>query len=242
MNLVIDIGNTASKLALFDGKELVDYNFIKGKISIAGIERFVAQRSVKRSVISAVAEYDINFNQLLQSEQVLYLNEETPLPIKNLYKTPETLGQDRIACAVGSKEVYPETNTLVIDFVTCIKYDFVDSTDQYMGGAISPGMHMRYKSLNTFTDKLPLLESETLIDWLGDDTNSSMVSGVLNGIIQEVEGIISQYKSRFDDVKVIITGGDHKIFAKALKNVNIADPFLLLKGLNAILKYNDQKL
>jgi type III pantothenate kinase len=171
----------------------------------------------------------------------IFLNAGTPIPIKNQYKTPETLGNDRLANAVGATIIFPEKNVLIIDMGTCIKYDFIDKNKNYHGGAISPGLEMRFKSLDKFTDQLPLIEPSENFSLTGRSTEESILSGVQNGIIFEINGMIDQYKKKHDELKVIITGGDHAFFANHLKSSIFAAPNLTLQGLNEILEYNVRK-
>jgi type III pantothenate kinase len=165
------------------------------------------------------------------------LTESTPIPVKNLYKTPSSLGKDRIALAVGGAMIYKNKNILIIDVGTCITYDFVNDKNEYLGGGISPGIDMRLKSLHQFTAKLPLVEKKEMYSLIGNDTHSSILSGVLNGATEEVKGIIQLYQQQFNELNVILTGGDYIYFATLLKNTIFADQYFLLKGLNQILEY-----
>ena len=166
------------------------------------------------------------------------LSHESKVPFKNSYATPQTLGIDRIALATAAFYHAPHKNTLVIDAGTCITYDMVNDFDEYLGGAISPGLEMRYKAMHQQTSALPLLPVEAPLDLIGNTTNSSMHSGVVNGICAELDGIIDQYATRFKDLTVILTGGDSHFLSKRLKNTIFADSKFLLKGLNYLLEYN----
>ena len=166
------------------------------------------------------------------------MNENTSLPIKNLYKTPSTLGKDRIAVAVAANYLKPNTNVLVIDAGTTITYEFIDTKGQYLGGNISPGMKMRFNSLHTFTKKLPLIEHTENSDLLGNDTKSAISSGIINGIIFEMDGYINTLKEKYADIVIFLTGGDTFFFESTLKNRIFAHKNLLLIGLNRILNYN----
>lgn len=248
MNLVIDIGNTLTKTALFKGDELTSFSSFE-KISPDAVERILAiNTSVKSIILSSVAEYDKSITDNLASQyKVIELTHQTKLPIENLYGTPETLGKDRLAAAVGANSSFRFQNVLSIDAGTCIKYDFVNAKNQYLGGAISPGIEMRFKALNQFTDKLPLINYKHFDKLIGQNTEESLLSGVMNGIAEEVKGLIQRYEQQYPDLKVVFTGGYVKFFEKIFnigtkgKSNIFADPFLVLKGLNHILNFNEKK-
>ena len=165
--------------------------------------------------------------------------EKTNVPITVKYKTPNTLGKDRLAGVVAAAVLYPNKNVLVIDAGSCITMDYIDKNKVYFGGRISPGIEMRYNSLKKFTKNLPKLTINTSFNLIGNDTNSSIVSGVQSGILAEVETIITDLRKENESLFVVVTGGDTIFFENTLKNSIFADPFLVLKGLNEILKYND---
>ena len=162
----------------------------------------------------------------------------TKIPFKNSYATPKTLGMDRVALATAAFYQNSGANTLVIDAGTCITYDMMNDYGEYLGGAISPGLRMRYSALHEYTAKLTLLEPQDILDIIGNSTNASIHSGVLNGICREIDGVIGQYQSRFEDLTVILTGGDAQILSKRLKNTIFANSNFLLEGLNYLLEYN----
>ena len=148
------------------------------------------------------------------------------------------LSAHRLALATAANYYYPNKNVLVIDAGTCITYDLVNASNQYLGGGISPGIEMRYKSLNYFTSKLPLLNSKRESELIGTDTNRSIQSGVINGVISEIDGVISQYIHEFDDLTVVLTGGDSEFLSKRLKNSIFANSNFLLDGLNHLIQFN----
>lgn len=248
MNLVIDIGNTLTKTAIFNGKELSSFSSFE-KFSLDGLKELLAKNSsVKNVILSSVINHDTSIPDFLKSKyNFIELTHETKAPIENLYQSKQTLGKDRLACAVGANALFQNENVLVIDAGTCIKYDFVNSKNQYLGGGISPGIEMRFKALNQFTDKLPLLNYKHFDKLVGENTDESILSGVMNGVVEEVKGIIARYKQQYPDVKVVFTGGYLKFFEKIFNigangNSNIfADSFLVLKGLNQILNFNEKK-
>lgn len=248
MNLVIDIGNSLTKTALFTGNEPGSFSSFE-KAALDSIKGVLDKNpAVKNVILSSVADHDKGISEFLRSKyHFIDLSHETKLPIQNLYATPQTLGKDRLAAAVGVNLLYPGQNALSIDAGTCIKYDFVNAKNQYLGGGISPGIEMRFKSLNQFTDKLPLVNYKFFDQLIGQNTEDSLLSGVMNGVTEEVKGIIHRYQQQYPDVKVVFTGGYLKYFERIFnishtKNSSIfADPFLVLKGLNHILNFNEKK-
>lgn len=243
MNLVVDVGNTRIKLGIFDRNGLVNdqicnrENFLK---SIKAI--FNLYPKIKRALLASVGGEVKNEIQILSLFcKVHVLDVQTKLPFKNSYASPQSLGVDRIALAAAAYCGYRRKNVLVIDAGTCITYDMVNDYGEYLGGAISPGLALRYKAMHDYTASLPLLDPKNdLIDFIGNTTENCMHSGVLNGVLQEVDGVINQYNARFKDLTVILTGGDSHFFAKRLKNIIFANSKFLLEGLNHLLEYNKQ--
>ena len=232
-NITIDEGNTSVKLALFENNQMV---FRESVVNLESVKELLSQ--CDRLIVSTVKKNTL-FESLLSSKQVISLNPSTPLPITNCYETPHSLGNDRIALAVGAIANFPNTNVLVIDAGTCITYDFINSKKEYLGGSISPGIQMRYNALHHFTSQLPLLESVDTAMLTADNTEGSIHSGIINGVLFEIDGIIQRYTNQYPDIKVIVTGGDAKFFDKVLKNTIFANPNLLMEGLNKILDYNE---
>ena len=243
MKLVIDIGNTRSKLAVFSGsrpQEIVVCGPLTGEQLALVAAKYPGIRS---AILSSVKDYPTEVDRFLQQHyRFLKLSNRTPVPVKIRYKTPETLGKDRIALAVAAWASFPGQNVLVVDAGTTITYDMVNEKGEYLGGAISPGIRMRLKALHTFTGKLPLIEEPaTAVELIGRDTQNAILSGVLNGVLAEVEGIVSAYKVRFSQLKIVLSGGDEKYFDKRLKNNIFALPNFVLTGLKEILDFNDEK-
>ena len=236
MNLIIDIGNTLVKYAIFNDNKLVEI-LKTSEVEEEKINTLIKEFDVKKVIISSVRKemiWDLDV-------EVLYLSHKTSLPINLNYKTPETLGKDRIANIVAVSEEYPNKNAVVIDAGTCITYDFINKNKEYIGGRISPGLEMRYKSLNEFTELLPKLSVSGESKFIGDDTDSSIFSGVEQGVLSEVNSLISGFRKENENLIVVVTGGDTFFFENALKNSIFADENLVLKGLNIILKYNEDK-
>ena len=231
--ITIDEGNTSVKLALFENNQLV---FMKSDVNLERVKELLS--NCDRLIVSSVKKNPL-FESLISSKYVIFLNPSTPLPITNCYETPHSLGNDRIALAVGATANFPNKNVLVIDAGTCITYDFINSKKEYLGGSISPGIQMRYNALHHFTSQLPLLESVDTAMLIGANTEGSIHSGIINGILVEIDGIIQRYTNQYPDIKVIVTGGNAKFFDKGLKNTIFANPNLLMEGLNKILDYNE---
>ncbi len=238
--LIIDIGNTLTKVAVFSGNDLV-FRDQTEDIDPDYLNRFAAQFSdIKSSILSSVKHHPESIEDFLRSRYFfISLDHTTKIPLLNKYKTPETLGKDRIALAVGGMKRFPGSDVLIIDAGTTITYDLVTSNKEYLGGGISPGIKIRFKALNTFTGKLPLINEIKEVDLVGNDTISSIQSGVLNGVVHEMDGMTEAYKSQFTDLKIAITGGDHIYFVKKLKNSIFATPNLVMEGLNEILIFNE---
>ena len=238
MNLIIDVGNTRVKAAVFEKDNLKEVVVFQKEDIISETKKILKKNDISSSIVSAVATLsDENLKELHGFLNLMELNHKTKVPFKNNYKTPNTLGVDRIALAAYAASEYPNKNVLVIDAGTCITFDFVNK-GTYLGGAISPGLKMRYKSLNNYTSKLPLLETKEPENFIGDNTNNCIHSGVVNGIVNEIDGVILQYKSKYQDLTVVLTGGDTNFLAKQLKNHIFANPNLVLEGLHKILIYN----
>ena len=238
MKLIIDIGNTAVKTALFKDKQLITSAIFKD-CTLQNILVFVGKQTISHTIISSVRPVDTDLEKIIQSFDACVLNENTHLPITIDYKTPKTLGKDRIAAVVGASFLFPKQNVLVLDSGTCLTIDFINKRKVYKGGRISPGIRMRYKALNQFTSNLPLCELSENSMLLGNDTNSSIISGVQQGILAEVKEIINIYKMENKDTIIAVTGGDCFFFEKELKSSIFANPFLVMEGLNEILDYNE---
>ena len=237
MNLIIDIGNSSYKSAIFNGEAMVEFH--KGEYSnIEILDRWFAEYKIEKAIVSSVIEIPENIEQLLKSHPCGYIRFGTtmPLPIKILYKTPHTLGADRVAAVVGAQGEAPGKDVLVIDAGSAITYDFLDAEGNYHGGNIAPGINMRLASLHEHTGKLPLVTATGDTPWLGYNTETAIRSGVIRGICHEIEGYISEIKKKYPSVLIFLTGGDQKSLIYNIKSCIFADEFLVLKGLNRILK------
>lgn len=246
MNLVIDIGNTRVKAGLFAEGELTQSFIFNHSVNEGDTinnliyKDILAKFAVKNCIIASVVDpIDSFVKKLNVSVPTLLFSSSTPTPLINKYKSAATLGSDRLAAAIGGNTLFPGKNILVIDTGTCIKYNFVTHDNNYIGGAISPGLKMRFKALHTFTSRLPLVEPDERFEALvGTTTSESITSGAQIGAVAEINGFIEQYRALFPDIHVILTGGDANFFEKRLKKPIFTDSFLILKGLNAILEYN----
>jgi type III pantothenate kinase len=240
MNLIIDIGNTRIKLALFNDHDLM-FNVPLDELKIDQLQILLDEYpQLNKAILSSVREYPDEIRKFLNSsfEQFIEFSHQTPVPIINLYKTPETLGYDRLAAAIGASSLFPGENLLVIDAGTAITYDVVTKNNEYLGGNISPGLETRFKALNHFTGKLPLVTPQIEFQPLGRDTESAIRAGVQLGIIFEAEQTIKYFNTIYENLKVILTGGDADFFDKKLKNTTFIQFNLVLFGLNMILEYN----
>ena len=243
MNLIIDIGNTLSKVAIFERSTIIE------TISFSSITQEVLQKiqlkyqKLNKAILSSVVHQKKEISNFLEKNFVNFieLTEHTQIPIKNLYKSKKTLGNDRIALAVGANNIFPNTNVLIIDLGTAITYNFVSAESQYFGGNISPGLQMRFKALNEFTNQLPLLTKKENSSLIGRDTEDAIISGVQNGIVYEIDGYVDHLKLRYPDLKVLFTGGEAFFFDKKIKNIIFVNLNLIFIGLNRILEYNVQK-
>ena len=243
MELVLDFGNTTEKIALFDKGNLVHLESHSG-ISNEGIKLFLKDHpGIEHGILSSVIQHPEIIEESLKMAipHFILLHSQTPVPIKNTYQTPESLGMDRLAAAVGGASEFPEQPVLVINTGTAVTYDLVDSAGTYHGGGISPGMQMRFNALHTFTGKLPLVEYSEEIQFPGTSTHDAILSGVIGGITAEMEAFAEQLKHKYPDLKIILSGGDMKYFANRLKFNIFAIQNIVITGLHKILLFNVQK-
>lgn len=240
MNLIIDAGNTYVKLAVFAADQEIYYDkvgFDDFNDRVRNI--FSEYTKIKQAIVSNVGGLSRNqINLVSVFCRVHELTTKSKVPFKNTYATPQTLGVDRMALATAAFCAYPNKNVLVIGAGTCITYDMVNESGEYLGGAISPGLYMRYRALHDHTSKLPNLSVSNDFDLIGNSTETSIHSGIVNGTCQEIDGIINQYRRRFLDLTVILTGGDAQFLSKRVKNTIFANSKFLLVGLNFLLEYN----
>ena len=233
MNLCIDEGNTALKFGIFEGNKL-----LHSGIGVNDIQ----WHQVQKTIISTVVVSSNAIKWCEENSTAFHLlSYKSKLPFSIKYSSPETLGNDRLAAIAGATLHFPNQNTLVIVMGTCITYNFVDAENCFWGGAISPGSKLRFKAMNQFTSRLPMIEWDGKLqsEFIGDSTHSSMISGVSHGILHEIKGTIKSFEERFANLNIILTGGDTAFLVSQLKNNIFARPELLLEGLNHILNHND---
>jgi type III pantothenate kinase len=193
-------------------------------------------------VVASVGNLEkTDFLNLDDRLKVDFISHENQFPFENFYATPKTLGIDRMVLASGAVLQFQNQNRLVIDAGTCITYDFINENDEYLGGAISPGLRLRYEALHNFTAKLPLLTLENPENFIGNSTTQSIHSGVVNGVINEIDGFINDYKQIYPKFTIILTGGDADFLAKRLKNTIFANSNFLLESLNHLFQYKNQQ-
>ncbi len=238
MNIVFDIGNTQVKVAVFDGRQLVDKE-VFDDFSHLSLMAYLERWKLQACLVSSTRELDDHlFEPLVQAGvELFHLDQETALPITISYKTPETLGLDRVAAVAGAHAVYPDDPVLVIDMGTAITYDLITADGTFMGGNISPGMSIRFLTLHRFTDRLPLVEPSNEPMLIGTSTQTAIQAGVQNGLLYEIESHINALKNKYNGLKVILTGGASEYFVKKLKKPIFVNPNLVLNGLNHILQY-----
>ncbi|MCH4553565.1 type III pantothenate kinase [Aestuariibaculum lutulentum] len=243
MNLVIDVGNTLVKLAVFGENRLIEKQVVDLSIILEALKDLKrTYTNIQRAIVSSVGNLETDTIEEIKSMfNLLVIDSTANLPFTNRYQTPKTLGVDRIGLVCAAVTEFPNTNTLIIDAGTCITYDFVTSENEYLGGAISPGLRMRYKSLNNLTANLPLLDTEMPESIIGDSTINSIHSGVVYGVLNEIEGIILNYQEKYSDLTVILTGGDCNFLSKQLKSTIFVNLNFLLEGLNQILQFNSNE-
>jgi len=243
MLLAIDIGNSYIKCAVFEQNTLLQKFVFKQDNAQINFEIILKKHpKITKGVISSVANLDENtFSYLKENIELLQISNSTKFPFVNTYKTKETLGIDRLVLSAGAVLNFENQNRLIIDAGTCITYDYINSKNQYLGGAISPGLSLRYKCLNNYTAKLPLLENKEINYLIGKSTSESIYSGVINGLVNEIDGFITQYKELDKDLTIILTGGDADFLAKSIKNTIFANSNFLLESLNNLYTYCKNK-
>ncbi|MDR3680735.1 MAG: type III pantothenate kinase [Flavipsychrobacter sp.] len=240
INLCIDWGNTNVKAAIFNDEQITDTFTFPAAEAVSGLEAVISSHNAQKAILCSVVDHPYGVEQAL-SEKIksfIKLNSNTSLPIMNAYLSPESLGNDRIALATAAYMQNEGKNTLAISLGTCITYNFVQKNKTFRGGAISPGLQMRLKAMHEFTDKLPEVPVQGELLLLGYDTATCMRSGTIFGMAAEIDGMIKEFESQYSDFNAVLTGGDAPYFASKIKSKIFADPDLLMKGLNLILKHN----
>ncbi|KDN54803.1 type III pantothenate kinase [Flavobacterium seoulense] len=239
MIVTVDVGNTRIKAAVFEGDTLLEH-FVFDKIELAeNIQKILEKfQAIVHLVVSSVGDVDKKSFLVFENQlEVHFVSHEDIFPFTNNYGTPKTLGIDRMVLAAGATLLYPNQNRLIIDAGTCVTYDFVDENNVYQGGAIAPGLRLRYESMHHFTAKLPLLSLQSPENFIGKSTSQSIHSGVVNGLVYEIDGFVDEYKASCKNIIIILTGGDAVFLAKRLKNTIFANSNFLLESLNQTFQY-----
>lgn len=237
MNLVIDAGNSRVKFGVFDADNLKEV-IIEQDLNHDLLDQLYVKYQFDNCIISAsrdLSDGDIGY---LSEKHAVFLNEFTQLPITNLYRTPKTLGKDRLAGAIGARALFPFANNLIFDFGTALTINFINHKGEFLGGNIAPGLHMRLQALNSFTDQLPLVNTEGELSLYGMDTTSALRNGAIHGMLAEYKYYVENYKNAYSPLKVIITGGSAPFISHFLNDSYVLKPDLVLEGLNEILKLN----
>lgn len=242
MKLIIDIGNTVAKLVAFDGDEPIE-EIRTCNNSLSALGAFATKYAFTHGIVGTVKELTADAEEQLRSLHIpiLRFSHQTPVPITNRYRSPQTLGADRLAAAVGARSLKPGKDLLIIDAGTCVTYEVIDAKGNYWGGNIAPGMQMRLHALHEFTAKLPLVSAEGDVPGMGYNTETAIRSGVLRGMKYEIEGYIRSMRNKYPKLLVFLTGGDKINFDSTIKNIIFADKFIVPRGLNKILDYNHDK-
>ena len=238
--LAIDIGNSFVKLAIIDNGEIVHKEH-HHKLLVGNVDALQQKYEFSKTILSSTRVLDKRVITAIQKKyDIIVLDHKTPIPIKSLYKTPETLGKDRLAAVIGAYIQFPKQNCAVIDLGTCNTFDLIDKKGTYHGGNISPGVDMKLKAMNHFTSQLPLPVRQYNDDPMGKDTTSALQNGAFWGTIFEIESFIHRMNALFTPLNVILTGGDAEIFGSKLNSKIFVAPNLVLIGLHEILKYNEE--
>ena len=242
MLLTIDVGNSRIKVAVFEYNKQMELVIFNSKEALKNFQNiFKKYSNLQKIILSSVGKLDENVLNYIKSQfPTEIITHQSKFPFQNLYATPHTLGIDRMVLAAGATLQFPNQNRLIIDSGTCITYDYVNSNNEYLGGAISPGVYLRYKSLHDYTEKLPLLEKKDTATLIGNSTENSIHSGIIKGVCFEIEGFIAQYLLKNQDLTIILTGGDAEFLAKRLKNTIFANSNFLLESLNLLSQYIHQ--
>ena len=236
--LCFDFGNTRLKCAVFSEGQFREERVLENS-GTDSIRELLKIFHPEKSILSSVIHHPPEIESLLeQSTRFHKLNQHSRLPITTPVGKPETIGADRLALVVAAASLFPGKNNLVIGLGTAITYNFINKYNEFMGGGISPGLEMRFKSLHQFTAKLPMISPDWNFPLLGYDTRTNILSGVILGMAAEIDGMIEAYEQRYENFNVVLCGGDTRWMAQRLKKKIFADPYFIYKGLYAISEYN----
>ncbi|MEG1700725.1 MAG: type III pantothenate kinase [Alistipes sp.] len=237
MNLIVDRGNSLVKLAVMDAGNIVTQRCVE-QLDASLLDALTADYPITQAIVASTCGNSDELLALLRARvhRVVEFTPQTPVPIHNAYRSPETLGCDRLAAAVGATVLYPGRNVLIVDFGTAVTIDLVSADNTFRGGCISPGMQLRFRALHDFTAALPLCAASQSEELLGLTTRAAIEQGVMNSLTFEIEGYITRMVDEIDDLCVIFTGGDAKFFVKRIKNTIFANCNLVFCGLDRIVE------
>lgn len=242
MNLILDIGNTFSKYYFFEGDQMISHGRQAGHdLSFIPLSATVDEgERIDAAIISSVVTLPDAAEAWLAALPcpVVRFSSATPIPIRNAYRTPSTLGPDRLAAAIGAWSLHPGCPLLIIDAGSCITFDLVTAAGEYVGGNISPGLHARLQAIGDYFPRLPLVDAEGQVPELGYDTETAIRAGVIQGLKHEIEGYINHFKAKYPQLLVFLTGGDEINFEDTIKSGIFADQFLVPRGLNQVLRHH----
>jgi len=239
VTLCFDFGNTRLKCAVFDDRSLREVIVLEND-SVETIEQLIKTYRPTKTLLSSVIDHNQEMERVLKATTRFHkLDHHSKIPITTPVGKPETIGADRLGLVVAAVDLFPNKNNLVIGLGTAITYNFINKYHEFLGGGISPGMEMRFKSLHTFTALLPLVEKDWNLPLVGYDTRTNILSGVILGMAKEIDGMIDAYAEKYGNFNVLLTGGDAPYFVYHLKNKIFADPNLIYKGLYAISEVNN---
>lgn len=239
MNIIVEQGNTSSKVAVYKDSHF-EASFVYKRLGVAEVAALFERYPFTQGILSSVIHTDEALISFLRDRlrRFIQMDESVALPVRINYEAPRTLGQDRLAAVVGAQCLCPGKDLLVIDAGTAITYELLDASGTYVGGNISPGMTTRFRALNQFTERLPLVSEEEVVPFIGTSTETAIQAGVVNGMVYEMDGYIDDLKVKYPDLLVFLTGGHSFYFERRLKNSIFADINLVFTGLNRILEYN----
>lgn len=236
--LCFDFGNTRLKCAVFEDRNFKEERVLENA-GLATVQQLIDEYRPDRSILSSVINHPVELEELLAKNSRFHkLGHTSKLPLTTPVGKPQTIGADRLAIVAAAVDRFPGQHNLAIGLGTCITYNFVNRNHEFLGGSISPGMHMRFKAMHEQTALLPLIKAEFNFPLVGFDTKTNLLSGVILGMAKEIDGIIEAYSLKFSNFNVLLTGGDMGFFVPHLKNKIFADPYLIYKGLYAISEYN----
>jgi type III pantothenate kinase len=237
--LCFDFGNTRLKVAVFVNDNFTEEITLPND-EIFTIERLIAIQQPKKTILSSVVNHNPAIEKYLADNTVFHkISHLTKANFTTPVGKPESIGADRLALSAAAVHFYPKKNNLVIGMGSCITYNFINQYHEFLGGSISPGMEMRFKAMQVFTAKLPLVQPEWNFPVIGYDTKTNLQSGVIAGIAYEMDGFINEYAQKYGNFNVVLTGGDTTYFARRLKNRIFADSNFLFKGLYALSETNN---